>query len=445
MAATKSPRGATPLPDWWARERQRRQVGVLILMLMLLALTGFYYWVSYHGRTGYAAALNFDTSNYIVFIRQDDAGDTSLCTIRADGTDLRQLTDPGDKFEKAAPAWSIDGTTLLYVSGTRNKVRQIFTYGRSGAEQLTYGTGNKDAPVANPDGKHAAFVTQGAIKTVYLNGNEVYQIMPEPRSSSEDGNDAHGAAEYAMEIHGPFLSAGFSPDGQGIAGVQEIGAEENAASLGPMRLTVGDQVARVLPSGATRSLVLDGGKEVSVVWDPQGKRVFCAFTEAHAPVQSENGSRKTMLLSGIRIWNLEDHRNPRAEELFIGRGYTIAPRHIALSPDGARIAFEAWRIKDEESRELRGIVVMEVNKGRFDVMTPEEADRLTYFIPAKADAGLPQNPRWSPDGDRLLFEMARPNGKHDLWVVTRDGLNPINLTRGIGDNTQASWSPARPK
>jgi Tol biopolymer transport system component len=54
-------------------------------------------------------------------------------------------------------------------------------------------------------------------------------------------------------------------------------------------------------------------------------------------------------------------------------------------------------------------------------------------------------PRWSPDGSRLLYELILPNGKHDLCVINKDFTNPINLTKGVGDNTQGVWSPAAKK
>jgi Tol biopolymer transport system component len=59
--------------------------------------------------------------------------------------------------------------------------------------------------------------------------------------------------------------------------------------------------------------------------------------------------------------------------------------------------------------------------------------------------GLPQNPRYSPDGSRLLYELQRPDGKHDLWIINADGTNQINLTKGQGDNMDGSWSPAHRK
>jgi serine/threonine protein kinase len=56
-------------------------------------------------------------------------------------------------------------------------------------------------------------------------------------------------------------------------------------------------------------------------------------------------------------------------------------------------------------------------------------------------------PRWSPDGSRLLFSS---NGGRDqfgndlgldVWVINADGTGIKNVTHHLGDDTGASWSP----
>ena len=176
----------------------------------------------------------------------------------------------------------------------------------------------------------------------------------------------------------------------------------------------------------------------------------------------------TQIISGIRLWSFPPPSEttlrdvlgatdptpnkklpkPVAVNLFAGLGYSVEPKHIAWSPDGSKMAFETWRLKGEGDRELRGIVVMDT---KLDSSTPQGivvtldmVDSMRYMV-AAGPAGLPQNPRWAPDGSRLLYELQRPDGKHDLWIINADGTNPINLTKGQGDNTDGVWSPAHRK
>jgi Tol biopolymer transport system component/predicted Ser/Thr protein kinase len=56
-------------------------------------------------------------------------------------------------------------------------------------------------------------------------------------------------------------------------------------------------------------------------------------------------------------------------------------------------------------------------------------------------------PRWSPDGTRLLY--VAPGGGDasggtlgtDIWVINLDGSAPTDLTQSVGDETDPVWSP----
>jgi len=76
-------------------------------------------------------------------------------------------------------------------------------------------------------------------------------------------------------------------------------------------------------------------------------------------------------------------------------------------------------------------------------MNPDGTDpvQLTFGSDNK------QNPRWSPDGRRILY--AKPGGKDsfgndlglDLFVINADGTGEQNLTHSPGDDTLGRWSP----
>jgi len=50
-------------------------------------------------------------------------------------------------------------------------------------------------------------------------------------------------------------------------------------------------------------------------------------------------------------------------------------------------------------------------------------------------------PRWSPDGNLIVFESRR-SGKWDLWTVRPDGGSLQRLTDDAGNDRQPTWSPA---
>ena len=78
---------------------------------------------------------------------------------------------------------------------------------------------------------------------------------------------------------------------------------------------------------------------------------------------------------------------------------TLGDRGSVFSPDGRRIAFWAW---DLNYRATLWIV---------------NADGTN--LRQKTFAGFDMNPRWSPDGTKLLFESSR-NGNMDIWIMSAD-------------------------
>ena len=430
------------LPDWWQREKQRRQLMFLIFLLLLLTLIAYYYWVARHGIIGQVRDIDFDSSNYVAFTHQEKDGNVSLYAVRADGGDARRLTAADDTSNKQDPAWTLDGKNLLYSTNKTDKqVMQIWKIGNGDAKQATYGPGNKFAPVASPDGKSFAFVTQGAIKTELLIGGPVDQALPPPRAGNS--TEGEGTAPGETELHGPFQTPVFSTDGLGLASVQSLSAEDNPEDI----TRYGEQVARaVFPPGGDYAEILSPGREVGVTWEPGSDRLACAFAEFQPP-RPAPAAPLPPLVSGITLWK----SNPAAKKnepkasatpLFVASGFLIEPRNPVWSPDGKTIAFECWRLKSENEREPLGIVLWPADKTNVKVTAADIAN-LPFLIKA-SPGGRPQLPRWSSNSSRLLFETVKSDGLRDLWIINTDGSNPTNLTGSLGgDNSQGAWGPNR--
>ena len=99
-----------------------------------------------------------------------------------------------------------------------------------------------------------------------------------------------------------------------------------------------------------------------------------------------------------------------------------------ISPDGARVAFVATTLSEEQDEYLSQIWVVEVAGG-----PPRR-----FTTGPKRDT----EPRWSPDGRRLAFVSEREGKKKaQLYVMPVGGGEPLRLTDLRAGVTSPVWSP----
>ncbi|MGB7465483.1 MAG: winged helix-turn-helix domain-containing protein, partial [Candidatus Acidiferrum sp.] len=140
--------------------------------------------------------------------------------------------------------------------------------------------------------------------------------------------------------------------------------------------------------------------------------------------------------------------NPRFVETLPRRGYRfIAP--MDRDGNGAKPATitttdtagpRRWRILGAPL--LLGALTLLVSagffiyKGRNAPAAPLQRTltRITF------DDGLQIGATWSPDGRFLAYSSER-GGKFDIWVQQVSGGDPIQITKGPGQNWQPDWSP----
>jgi Tol biopolymer transport system component len=92
-----------------------------------------------------------------------------------------------------------------------------------------------------------------------------------------------------------------------------------------------------------------------------------------------------------------------------------------LSPDGKHIAFQSWRSGAPE--------VLVCDR---DASNPVQ---LTSFGGPSMD-----EPRWSPDGRRIVFALRAVSGIHELYILDIAGGPPRRLLTGTTDAASPFWS-----
>jgi Tol biopolymer transport system component len=152
------------------------------------------------------------------------------------------------------------------------------------------------------------------------------------------------------------------------------------------------------------------------VWSPDGSKIlFSSY------ITAENNELFLMNTDGSNIIQLTYHP---------GRD-----GHQKYSPDGTRIIFNSQR-DDEGQSEIRNYEIYEMD------LDGSHVKRLTDF------------PEWdtypsiSPDGSKIVWRRVLPTGGNsssgrnsEIFVMNRDGSDPMNMTNSPAFDGYPSWSP----
>ena len=123
---------------------------------------------------------------------------------------------------------------------------------------------------------------------------------------------------------------------------------------------------------------------------------------AFMSTRSGNGEIHLMNPDGKRVRRLTRHP-----------AYDAVP---AWSPDGQKIAFVSFR---DEPRDIY-------------VMNPDGTNLINL---TQSPEDWESHPSWSPDGKRIVFSTG------DIWVMGADGENQRNLTNHHAGDINPEWSP----
>lgn len=269
-------------------------------------------------------------STEIAFL-SDRSGRDEVFVMEVDGSDARAVTR--DRAIKAFPDWSVDGSSILYMSYQYRRRPQLFRIVRRGTEQagrilkgLKPGTsvyrgvhapeGNSLAVVVSVDGAAELFRTD-------LRGDKPLRLTNNP----------------AIDV-----SPAWSPDGSQLAFVSDR--------------TGSPQLYIMNANGSgTRRLSFDGGYNSAPAWSPDGR--WIAY-EARL-----NGQFDIWLIDPMGQVNVPLIDHPRSDE---------AP---SWSPDSRKIAFHSTRRGNADIYvvDLDGKNVRRLTQGKGDNRQPDWGPR----------------------------------------------------------------------
>jgi len=292
---------------------------------------------------------------------------------------LTRLTN--DLSADTAPAWSPDGTRIVYYSlrNLRQSTLRVMQADGSDSRQIADLSSGPGQITWLPDETRIAFGMGGAIHTINTHSSQLMQLT--------------------NEAYGPVLEFAWSPDTRALAFVSDRAGAPDIYLLRfndprPLRLTDNHAWTQHLS------------------WSPAEGRFILFTSTRDGSIAVFTLDVECALERGPDAWCTNRLTLPSTEN-----------REPVWSPDGKRIAFTSLRDGNPE------IYVMDADGGHQTRLT--NSSRVDWL------------PQWSPSGEYIAF-FSSPNledGAHnDIYIIRPDGSGLKQLTND-GLANQMAWSP----
>ena len=133
--------------------------------------------------------------------------------------------------------------------------------------------------------------------------------------------------------------------------------------------------------------------------------------------------------------------NPRFVETLPRRGYRfIAPVEGFRPSQPEETPAKATRISWLMVAAVAGVLLVGVGSVVYKLRRDSEQPVQRALTRVTFDEGLQIGATWSPDGRYIAYSSDR-GGKFDIWVQQIAGGDPVQITKGPGQNWQPEWSP----
>ena len=322
----------------------------------------------------------------IVFTRTSSEGDSysnfrQLFLVRPDGTDLEAV--PNTASTATGPAWSPDGSALLYVERYDGRGGEfsgdVYSVRPDGTARtpVVKHPGTDDNPTWAPNGRSIAFTSAAFL----------YPRMQGVWTASLEGT---GRQLVARGGEDPSWRPGF----EASATVPPVATESSRRRLAYVAASeLGFDLFVVRPSGNRARRLTDHGRTQNPEWSPDHTQI--AYTTSHG---------------GIRVLSVRTGVDRKVARVYGVQG-------LAWSPSGLRLAwgdFEGLSILDLVSGHRRRITV---------------------------GGGWSRDPVWSPDGRQLAFSRESSIGQTDIMTMSASGKRLRRVTHLGGMEGQPDWSP----
>ena len=264
------------------------------------------------------------------------------------------------------------------------------------------------------------------------------------------------------------MSFGFIPAGADRAGIRAIYESYFDSPAGRRILWVGGsgndnlQIGcnEFLPSG----LACDLDNVVSVgAYDPADLTRGMWTGSSGAQFGSNWGAGVTISAPGTAVWTATGPgtyggvSGTSASTPLVAGAAALMLAANPLSPPTVKqlLVSETQVLADPVTEQPEGgldvLALLQAGRSYIDVVFVSERDGNREIYAMNADGSNQTNltnnpsndfwPRWSPDGQQMVFVSTRESNNVDIYVMNADGSGVTRLTTDPGHDTKPSWSP----
>jgi len=380
----------------------------------------------------------------------------NLTVAKADLSGARTL-DSAPVLFAIPPLWSPDGTAVAYDAGADADIRVAPVDG-GGARRLTTSKGLEMPLQWRPDGRALAYLASipGGVRAgvIGLATGEAAPLLAEKRPAvgfwSPDGSNIAymlvDAGRYTIWLADSAGRNGRQLTTEGFENLPRDGtwSPDGSELLYESRRTgTADLWVLSVASDSARRLTDDVRNDLAPAWSPDGKWV--GFL-------SQRGRQTDIWIvraAGGRPERVTDDEAaeedvqwvPGTSEIGFTTGVVrsgLWTRALGGGPE-RRLTPDSIRVGDYDLSPDGSVVVYQVMRG--GGVSDLEVVPIAGGAPRTLVAGTTQNrePKWSPDGTKVLF-MSDRSGNRDVWVVDASGGEPRNLTGWPTNELFADWS-----
>jgi len=188
--------------------------------------------------------------------------------------------------------------------------------------------------------------------------------------------------------------------------------------------------------------------------------VFVMNVDGTSQIGLAPGKRAAWSPDGTKLALIADSLSVMNADATGKHTFDVGASYVAWSPDGTKLAYVSTGIHGQAENDI--YTILPNGTGALRITTDgvaknslawsPDGTKLVYgstsgvcIIPAAGGVvqspSLGKQPRWSPDGQRIVFVTNQYDANDEIYTIRTDGSDPRNLSGNVAAESDPDWGP----